>query len=107
MANIENTYNYGRQKLWQAVHSLATGTGNIQERLESAMMGLNGLQSNQEWLPVEVRHKLEAIIQELTRTPAQGSEGRIKATLRMMSNEEGSELAGRIFSLYIELRGGI
>jgi hypothetical protein len=68
---------------------------------------LTGLQATEEWLPIELRHKLEAIIQELTRTPAQGCEGRIKATLRMMSDEEGAKIAQRIFSLYIELRGGI
>ena len=69
-------------------------------------MGLIGLQSP-EWLPMEVRDKLEAIIQELTRTRAQGNEGTLKATLRMMSDEECSKIAQRVLSLYIELSGGI
>jgi hypothetical protein len=56
---------------------------------------------------MELRHKLEAVIQELTRTPAQGTEGRFKATLRIMSDEEGAKIAQRILSLYIELRCGI
>jgi hypothetical protein len=72
MANSGNTYGYGREKLYQAVSSLATGTGTIQERLESAAMPLNGLQSPPEWLPMELRHRLGAIIQELTRTPPKG-----------------------------------
>jgi hypothetical protein len=107
MANFESTYRHGRQKLYQAVDSLATGTGTIQKRLESAAMGLIGLQSPPEWLPMEVRDKLEAIIQELTRTPAQGNEGTLKATLQMMSDEECSKIAQRILSLFIELSGGV
>jgi hypothetical protein len=99
-------YSYGRQNLYRAVNSLATGTGTIQKRLESAATNLPG-QSPAEWFPPELRHKLEAILQELTRTPAQGTEGKLQATLRMMSDEEGAEIAQRIFSLYIELCGGI
>ena len=107
MVGSENTYTYGRQKLWQPVDSLATGTGTIQERLESAAMGLSGPRLFENQLPVELHRKLEAIVEDLTRTPAQGDEGSIKATTRTMSDEEGAKLARRIFSLYIELRGGI
>jgi hypothetical protein len=107
MVGSENAYTYGRQKLWQALDSLVTGTGSIQERLEGAAMSLTVLRATKEWLPIELGPKLEAILHELSKTPAQGSEGSIKATLRMMSDEEGSKLAQRIFSLYIELRGGI
>ena len=107
MVSSENTYTYGRQKLWQAVDALATGTGTIQERLESAAMGLHGLRSFEDQLPVELHRELEATSQDLTKVPAQGNEGRIRATLRTMSDEEGAKLAQRIFSLYIELRGGI
>jgi hypothetical protein len=44
-------------------------------------MALNGLQSPPEWLPMELHHKLGAIIQELTRTPARGTEQRLKGHL--------------------------
>jgi hypothetical protein len=107
MVDSENTYTYGRQKLWQAVDALATGTGTIQERLANAAMGLSGLRPFENQLPVELHSQLKAIVQDLTRTPAQGDEGSIKATTRTMSEEEGAKLAKRIFSLYIELRGGI
>jgi hypothetical protein len=38
---------------------------------------------------------------------AQGSEGNIEATLRVMNDDEGKKIAERILSLYIDLRGGI
>jgi hypothetical protein len=106
MANSENTYGHAREKLYQAVNSLATGTGTIQDRPESATMVLNPLQSPQNGFRWNCAISWK-VIQELTRTPAQGTEGRFKATLRIMSDEEGAKIAQRILSLYIELRGGI
>jgi hypothetical protein len=65
------------------------------------------LRPSNEALPVELHGKLEAIIHDLTKTQAQENEGTIRATLRTISDEEHSKLARRIFSLYIELGGGI
>jgi hypothetical protein len=107
MTDSDNTYSYGREVLGLAVSFLATGTGTIQERLESTATSLSGLRSFEDQLPMELHRELKAIVQDLTRTPAQGDEGSIKATMRMMSDEEGAKLAQRIFGLYIELRGGI
>jgi hypothetical protein len=107
MTDSENTYSYGREVLGLAVSFLATGTGTIQERLASTTTSLSGLRSFEDQLPVELHRKLEALVQDLTRTPVQGDGGSIKATLRTMSDEEGAKIARRIFSLYIELRGGI
>jgi hypothetical protein len=104
---IPPTCGCGREKLYLAVSSLAAGTGCIRERLESAVEGFNRAAVTSRMASGRSATQLEAIFQELTRTPAQGSESGIKATLRMMTDEECSKLAQRIFSLYIELRGGI
>lgn len=101
----ENNYGYGREKLYLAINSLSTGTGPIQERLETVAIGLLGLTSFQDLLPAKLMPELKAIIQELTKIP--GLDGAIVATTQAMSDEEGVAIAGRILSLYIELRGGI
>lgn len=107
MANGKNIYSYGREKLWQAVDCLVSGTGSIQERLESAALYLIRLEPNNDEMPKELHLELEAILLDLTKMAAKGDEGKISATLRFMSDEEGSKLAGRIFSLYVHLHGGI
>jgi hypothetical protein len=103
----ETRYSYGREKLWQAVDCLATSSGTIQQRLESAAMFLIRLNPGDQSLPSELHGEFESIYHDLTKTTAQGSEGRIQATLQLMSDEEGSKLASRIFSLYTKLRGGL
>lgn len=45
---------YGREKLWQAVDVLATGNGDIQERLENAAIFLIRLKAGDD-LPEEHR----------------------------------------------------
>ena len=97
---------YGREKLWQAVNALATGSGSIQERLENAAIFLIRLQAGED-LPEEHRATFEAILHELTKEQATGDEGNIRATLANTSSERGRALAGRILSLYTELHGGI
>jgi hypothetical protein len=96
-----------RQVLWRSIDSLATGTGAIQDRLRSPAIFLLSLGLGLESLPVESRHELDAIRQDLTKVTTQGSEGTIEATLRVMNDDEGKKIAGRILSLYIDLRGGI
>ena len=101
-----NDYHYGREKLYLAVNTLATGTGSIQERLESVAIGWIGLApSFPDLLPANLMPELKAITEQLTKV--QGHDGAIRATMQAMSNEEGAELAERVLSLYIGLRGGI
>jgi hypothetical protein len=107
MADSSNTYSNSREVLGLAVKFLATGTGSIQERLENAATVLITLSRPSGELSPELNGQLSAVIQDLTRTPSLDIEGRIKATLRMMSDEEGAEIAQRIVSLYRELHDGI
>jgi hypothetical protein len=96
-----------RQVLWRSVDSLATSSGAVQDRLLSPAMFLLSLGPGLESLPVESRRELDAITQELTKVKAQGSEGSIQATLRVMNDDEAKKLAERILGLYVDLRGGI
>jgi hypothetical protein len=99
-------YDYAREKLWQAVDGLV-GDGSIQDRLASAAMILTRLHRPDEDIPKELREEFKAVMHALTKETAQGNEGNIVATTRKLSSEEGAKLAHRIFSLYVQLRGGI
>jgi hypothetical protein len=106
MPDVKATYSYGQEKLYLAVNFLATGTGPIQERLASVATSWLGLPASfPDLLPADLMSELKAVLDELTKV--HGEEGAIRETARAMSDEEGAELAKRVLSLYLNLRGGI
>ena len=108
MASEEDAIRNVRQVVWRAVDSLATGTGTIQERLESASITLTTLSPARSRVAVGgIERKTRCDRSGLDQDASPRGRAKIRATLRTMSDEEGSKLAKRIFSLYRELRGGI
>jgi len=97
---------YAREKLYQAVHTLATSPESIQERLGWAAQFLVRLQEPGD-LPEEYREEFGAVCEQLTKEQPSGDEGNIVATARKLTDEQGRKLAERIFSIYVGLRGGI
>lgn len=95
-----------KEILWVAIHTLATGEGSLQERLASAAMGLISLPAKN-GLPEKYQEALESIIQDLTKEPAKGNEGRIQATTCEMNDQEASRVADKILGLYTQMKGGI
>jgi hypothetical protein len=95
-----------REILWVAVYGLSTNEGTVQERLESAAVGLCSLPGEND-LPKQYEEALSSIRHDLTQEPAVGVEGRIKSTTRKMSDQEAQRVAKEILGLYITLRGGI
>lgn len=96
---------YAREKFWQAVHSLATGSEDIRERLAGAALFLSRLRPDD--LPEVLRQEFEDVLHELTKEKALGDEGTIVATTHDLTQEEGAKLAERIPDIYTELHGGI
>jgi hypothetical protein len=96
---------YAREKFWQAVDVLATSDRSIQERLAWAAQYLMRLKPDD--LPEEYRGELSAVMGDLTKEDAVGTEGRIEATTRQLTSEQGTKVASRILSLYTGLHGGI
>jgi len=87
-------------KLGAAVYELQRA-GDIRARLFSAWMrGLARILPDA--LPDELRDEYEEIMEALSRPPPRGgrSEGRIVATLAVMTGEEADSLAKKIVSLY-------
>jgi hypothetical protein len=89
---------YVLEKLDQAVHALATGAGRVQERLEEAYRFLIAAQPN-EVAEDELRRMLVRIKDDLTFDEPAGSEGRLKATLQSLSDEDASAIAARVSTL--------
>ena len=101
MANADNgldRYDYAREKLWQAVETLV-GDRDIQTRLTSAAEIVLRLMPDKH-LPSEHRAEFEDIKKRLEQLHADPPRSHL-------TSEEGLNLAGRILSLYTELRGGI
>ena len=63
------------QKLWQAIDTLATGEGVLQERLSSAALSLIGVYLPPEGdLPKKYQEEFKSIIQDLVRETAKGND---------------------------------
>jgi hypothetical protein len=99
---MPNSAFYVLEKLIQAVDTLATGSGRVQERIASA--ALHFLPARPEDLPYEdLRRTFIGIRDDIAFEPAKGNEGRIAATMRITNDEDARAIARRILNLYLEL----
>ena len=93
---MPNSAFYVLEKLIQAVDTLATGSGRVQERIASA--ALHFLPARPEDLPYEdLRRTFIGIRDDIAFEPAKGNEGRIAG------DEDARAIARRILNLYLEL----
>jgi hypothetical protein len=97
--------NYTQEKLWQAVHLLATGAGPIRERLNYATQYLIRLHHVRPEERAFVEHpelqaRFDRVMEMLTSTPATGSEGTIAASTSGLSDEDAKKAAEEIFDLF-------
>ena len=96
------------EKLWQAIDTLVMSGGRLQERLASAAISLTGVYlPSKSDLPKKYGEEIKSIIRDLTKEPAKGDEGTIQATTRKLNDQEAEQVAKRILSLYLQLKGGI
>jgi hypothetical protein len=79
-----------------------TGAGRVQERLEEAYKDLISAQPH-DVADDELRRMLVGIKDDLTFDQPAGSEGRLKATLRGLNDEDASAIAARILELHHRL----
>jgi hypothetical protein len=92
--DTHNTY----ERLRLAVESLATGRGSLQDRLYYAFLHIYVFRV--EDFPERLRDDFIGICEEMTKIKADGGEGYIKATCRVMSDEEAEKIAQKIFDLF-------
>ncbi len=96
---------YAFEKLSVAITGMATSTASLQERLANAyIFGLHtiGLDVNAD-LPPDLRSSYREIEKSLTKVPAQGDEGTVAATTRVMSDEEARRIIEQICYLSDEV----
>src|SRR3989304_3832968 len=83
---------YVREKLSQAIDSLATGAGTLDVRLHSALMPLVNLRP-EDFVDDESRGKFTQLMYLATDEEAAADEGTLAATLASLSDNELRELA--------------
>ncbi len=89
---------YASEKLSEAVQALATGEGDVRNRLVQAAVPL-AMVSDKD-LPARLRKKYKAIWKELTKHKAPNKyTSDLAYTLGKMRNKTGSKIATRIYSL--------
>ena len=90
---------YALEKLAQAVDELATGTGNLRDRLCEAAYHVLRIQPDE--IPDELRHVLMEVKDDLAQP--KWDEGRLVDTLKITDDEDAKAIAHRILELYREL----
>jgi hypothetical protein len=90
---------YALEKLAQAVDELATGTGNLSDRLYQAAYYVLRIQPDE--IPDELRHVLVGV--NLHFAQPKLDEGGLVDTLKITDDEDAKAVAHRILELYREL----
>lgn len=90
-------YSYTWEKFFGATMSLV-GDGPLKERLEYAAQSIIHLR-NQD-IPEAVKEDVLSLIEDLTSGNPEGEEGRIRATINRMTDEEAGGTAKRILGIY-------
>jgi hypothetical protein len=90
---------YAYEKFWVGVQTLATGSGRIKERLESAYVH-SLIRVNPEDLPGDLGIRFNSIQDEITKLPAVRDEGTAAATLKEMSEERACQIAKELVEIY-------
>jgi hypothetical protein len=99
---MHQTGTYVLEKLIQAVDTLATGAGRVQERLAEAFMHFHP--ARPEDIPYEdLRRIFAGIKDDLTFEATQSGTGSLHATMKITSDEDARIIARRILDLYLEL----
>ena len=90
--DTHNTY----ERLRLAVESLATGRGNLQDRLYYAFLHISVFRV--EDFPERLRADFTEICEGMTKV--KGDEGSIKATCEVMDDDEAEKIAQQILDLF-------
>jgi hypothetical protein len=94
---------YAEEKFSIAVDSLATNPEGIRIRIHSAFLSFAPITADS-FADPDLRRLYEALMAQLTSTPAQGSEGSVNASLAKMSDDECVKVAETILNIYDILR---
>lgn len=98
---------YALEKLSAAVHILATGTGDVRDRLGHAFISFHPVQERD--FPEPLREEWRWVKSQLTRFgPLYGPEGKVSVgsvehTLSRIKNSTGAKIAAKIVHLQEEL----
>jgi len=100
-------HSYAHEKLFEALHALALGSGDIRSRLEIAFTSFYVLEKHH--FPQKFQEDWEWIMKEMTKFGsvyrADGREWRspVQHTMKRIRNKTGVKIAEKIFELFWEL----
>lgn len=94
---------YAKQKLYEALSSLIR-PGPLQQRLTYAAIPLLILQTPSNDTPESIRNELDAVVTALTTKPLSDAAGYHP---RELSDDEATEIAERILSMFVKTMGDL
>lgn len=99
-------HSYGLQKFGEAVDELALAKGIINDRLVTAFVSLIPIRADED-LPANLGERYKALKARVTAVEATGNEGRLKATISRMDDEEAQQCAREIVAINDELQARV
>jgi hypothetical protein len=94
---------YAWQKLFGAVHGMATGDASLRERLAAAMVGMVVLNPD-DFPEGDLRQRWIGIREDLTIfEPRHPGDGKIQATTAQLSDHDAHAIAEQIVDLFMEV----
>ena len=94
-------------KFYEAVNDLATGQGDVRNRLQSTALNLFVLSDKE--IPEEIKQSFQQYKTQMTRFKAEYDEGDIAATMKRIKNSTGQKIAELVFEMYktlLQAKGG-
>ena len=89
---------------YKATGIMATGRESIKKRLENAFVyELNNVEPDDSALPPDLRHEFSNLLDEVTSAKPVRDEGSIQASIQKMSEERATQIAAKIFDIFVEL----
>jgi len=104
---VNRRYNYAREKLFSAIETLATLSGDVRSRLFAAYSAFHPLREDD--FPDELKEDWRWIERSLTKFgPIYNYKGEVvvgsvEKTLKRIRNRTGEKIARRLFHLFYEL----
>jgi hypothetical protein len=99
------SFDYVRDKLFEAVDILLLGDGDARSRLKFAAFYLIRLRGNDAPFAADsdMRRRFDRVMARVTNTRAIADEGTIEASIRRMDNDEIANVMREILAIYLEV----
>ena len=91
---MSQDYLYAQEKFYTAVSGMAKSSASLRTRIFNAYLSFHVLRPDE--MPEDLREDYKWIMDQLTKSEAEGDEGKVQASLKKMDDETAQIIAEKI-----------